>query len=638
MKKNKLLLHYFWFVTIFSILLFFQSCNNNKTSNNNLDITHLKNWQICFLEDAIPAEKYAAKEFQRWYKSATGISLPIKTIKEYPEEGKFIFLGDTKELKGFSNKDDTISFGSEDLFIDINLNSIIITGGRPRGTLYGVYSFFERYLDIKFLTPEHTYIPKLKNRLVAVPENFTYHPPLQFRLSYYGETLRNPDFAVRLRNNKQINGDKFEDLELNTKLGRVNHSFLRQIPGSKYGTDHPEYFALHDGVRKYNTEVSENDVQPCLSNSEVLKIVTQSVLDELKENPGQIFVKVAQNDNDNFCECPSCKAIDKKEGSHSGSLIKFVNAVADKVAEKYPDVTVGTFAYWYSRTPPKNIRPHKNVLIQLCSIECSEIFSLDDHRSSRNVEFVKDIEGWSRICNNINIWTYNTNFHNYLLPCPNLWNIESNIRFFVKNHAKGIFMQGQGNNTGGAFSDLRNYVTSKLLWNPQLSGEALIDEFLTLHYKSAAPPIRKWLILLRNSALKKGIEKDSNCFATPSDYGITPQVAQAGIKAFDEAMKLADNEEIRKRVEKASIAAYRAAAGDMPFLFSGGKHNLWKKGLWKPEGKLSNEAAKNARPYMHKLIELCKKYDVSRWSESWTIEEALPLLRNVFGLEKGESF
>lgn len=610
---------------------------NNKTEK--LDISNLEGWEIAITKDAIPNEKYAAKEFQHLYKSATGIHLPVKVLKEFPAKGNIIFLGDTKKLNIIGQGADTLSFGSEDLLININLNSIIITGGRPRGTLYGVYTFFERYLNIRFLTPEHTHIPTLEKQLVTVPENYVYHPPLQFRLSYYGETLQNPAFAVRLRNNKQINSEKLGNLDVNTKLGRVNHTFFRQISAGKYGNEHPEYFALHDGKRRNKVEFNEGfEVQPCLTNPDVIEIVTQSVLNELKENPGQSFVSVAQNDNAYFCACPECRAIDEKEGAQSGSVIQFVNAVADQVAEKYPDVTVGTFAYWYSRTPPKNIRPRENVLIQLCSIECSQIFPLDDSRSPLNKEFVKDVEGWSQICDNINIWTYNTNFHNYLLPCPNWWNVEPNVRFFVRNHARGIFMQGQGNNTGGAFSELSNYVSSMLLWNPELSGEDLIDEFLTLHYGKAAPPIKEWLMLLHRSALERGVKEDKNCFAQPADYGITPQVARAGIEAFGKAMELAENEEVRARVEKASVYAYRAAVGDLPFLLSGHRHSMWKKGDWNPEERLSPEAAEQVRPYMHNLVELCKKYEIPRWSENWTMDEALIIWRKVFGMKDGEAF
>lgn len=225
--------------------------------------------------------------------------------------------------------------GQEDLFIDIQQNNIVITGGQPRGTLYGVYSFLEKYLDIRFLTSEHTYIPKLKNKLIKLPANYIYRPPLQFRLSYYGETLRNPEFAVRLRNNAQIRSDDIEKLGDNSQLGRVNHSFYHQISSSEYGKEHPEYFALHDGIRRNKAKFSEAfEIQPCLSNPDVLDIVVESVVDELKSNPGRSFISVAQNDNRFYCQCSDCVAIDKQEESQSGSLLQFVNSVAERVEKK----------------------------------------------------------------------------------------------------------------------------------------------------------------------------------------------------------------------------------------------------------------------------------------------------------------
>ena len=39
-----------------------------------------------------------------------------------------------------------------------------------------------------------------------------------------------------------------------------------------------------------------------------------------------------------------------------------------------------------------------------------------------------------------------------------------------------------------------------------------------------------------------------------------------------------------------------------------------------------DEIAKK-EPYMRKLLALCKKHDVDRWSEGWSIEQATPILQ-----------
>ena len=76
---------------------------------------------------------------------------------------------------------------------------------------------------------------------------------------------------------------------------------------------------------------------------------------------------VSQNDGKLYCQCEKCTGIDKREESHMGVLLNFVNKVADGVGKKYPDVKIGTLAYQYSHKPPKNIRPRDNVQINLCA-------------------------------------------------------------------------------------------------------------------------------------------------------------------------------------------------------------------------------------------------------------------------------
>ena len=112
----------------------------------------------------------------------------------------------------------------------------------------------------------------------------SYHPPLLFRWSYYGENSRDPAFAARLRVNTVT-----DDAKLGGRTGQslIGHSFGTQIPTSKYGKDHPEYFALRDGKRLS----SGNDwyeSQPCLTHPDVLDIVTRAVLDELKAHPERV--------------------------------------------------------------------------------------------------------------------------------------------------------------------------------------------------------------------------------------------------------------------------------------------------------------------------------------------------------------
>ena len=589
-----------------------------------VDLAAMQDWDIVTANDAIPSEVYAAKEFQKFFAEASGVKLPIVTAADRPDGHVFIGLGEALRSSnvGFA----TDEMGDEDLRIIVRDGNIAIAGGRLRGTLYGVYTFLEDYLGVRFLTHDHTHVPPVGDRRVVKPVDRSYHPPLKMRLPYAGEIQMNPVFAARLRCNTVTRGANLGGV---TSMVVINHSFTRQISSRKYGREHPEYYCLINGKRLAQVNDDAYDNEPCLTNPNVLKIVTQAVLEEIKQNPHRENFSVSQNDNDKYCRCRKCAAIDRREGTPMGSILTFVNAVADKVAKTHPNVKIGTLSYWYSRKPPKRLKPRPNVMIQLCSIECSVVQPIKSRKTQKNALFYRDLVAWGRICDKISIWNYNTNFRNYLLPCPNLRVIEPNIRLFVANKAVGVLMQGPGGALGGEMSDLRNYVTSRLLWDCNLSGNKLISEFLRLHYGKAAKSIGRFIKLVHDNAEARGITQ--NCFGDAKDYGIDKRIVQAGLKAFARARRLADDDVVLARVEKASVCAYRAAMEEAWLWMSANKNKL-------TQVKMPPRMAKRTRRYTKRLFELCEKHGVTNWSEVVKVNTVRELMRKAYGLKEGESF
>lgn len=582
-----------------------------------VDLAKLTGWTIVVGADAIPSESYAAEEFRSILAQASGIDLPVVTTSD--QNRQLVLIGPSKMLSDLFPDLDTAAMGPEDLRIVVRDDVIAIAGGRPRGTLYGVYTFLEDYLGVRFLTVDHTHVPRLPDTAMVGPLDRHYSPPLSFRWSYYGETNHSPLLAARLRVNAVGGDDKYGG---KTGQSLINHTFGSQIPTAKYGAEHPEYFALRDGQRLAGGSNDWFDTEPCLTNPDVLKIVTRAVLDELRAHPEKENVSVSQNDNAKNCLCSDCRAIDDREGTPMGSLLEFVNAVAEEVAKEHPDVMVGTLSYWYTRKPPQTIRPRPNVQIQLCSIECCMIHPINDPTCEKNVQFCHDMDEWGQLTQNIFIWNYNTNFSNYLLPCPNLRVIEPNIRHFVAKGAKGVFMQAAGNSTGAELSDLRNYVMAGLLWDPSRSGQKLIDEFLDLHFGKTAPPIRRFINMYHDHCEANGIHR--NCFGPAVDYGIDSDIAQAAMDAFTEAFALADSDAVKLRVEKASICAYRAAIDP-----------AWEASSDQP---LATAEVERLRPLVRKLFELCARFEVPMFSEGTTIDEAKQRLRANLGLGESDEF
>ena len=185
----------------------------------------------------------------------------------------------------------------------------------------------------------------------------------------------------------------------------------------------------------------------------------------LRENPLATSIQVSQNDWSNPCRCTKCAAIDNENGSHAGTNIYFANKIAEGIESEFPNVHIDTFAYQYTRKTPSKIRPRKNVLVRLCTIECSILRPLDSG-NPLNEAFVRDMKEWAKITKNLFIWDYVTNFRSYMMPCPNLNALAPNLRFFAENSAAGVFEQGDAFCSAGDFVLMRNWVISHLMWNP----------------------------------------------------------------------------------------------------------------------------------------------------------------------------
>jgi hypothetical protein len=271
------------------------------------------------------------------------------------------------------------------------------------------------------------------------------------------------------------------------------HTFDRLLPSARYGSEHPEYYSWFNG-RRHPGKAS----QWCLTNPDVLEIVAARLDSIFKVYPHQRLISVSQNDgNYTYCQCDRCKAIDEREGAPSGSLIHFLNQLADR----FPDKEISTLAYLYTMKPPKHVKPRPNVNIMLCSIDCDREVSLTENASGR--EFMQAMEGWSRISDNIFVWDYGINFDNYLVPFPNFHILADNIRLFRKHHATMHFSQIAGSR-GGDFAEMRAWLVSKLMWNPECDTDSLMHVFLDKYYDKAAPFLYRYIKVMEGALIGSG--------------------------------------------------------------------------------------------------------------------------------------
>ncbi len=567
-------------------------------------------WKIVCDSNAAPSERYAAEQFQLLFKGLTGTELAVVTSLTVGE-GAILIGPDAASKAGLPPIGKGVD--EETLRIQVDQRSVAIDGGRPRGTLYGVYEFFEELCGVRYLTFDDTYYPPDAHSKVIALGTRQFTPKFAFRWSYYGETNQNPEFAARLHTNTVTDKPELGGI---TGYHLVNHCVAYLVPPAVYGKSHPEYYAEVNGKRIWDT-TDGGGPQLCLTNPKVRDVLAAAIEEEIQKNPDQRNFNIAQMDNANYCTCPNCKALDDREGSHAGTMIAFVNSVAEIVEKKHPNVLLSTFAYWYTRKPPKTIRPRHNVMVQLCSIECCTLHAIDDPSCALNREFCHDMKVWNRLCDKLFIWHYNTNFSAYTLPFPNLRSIGKSVSYFAKHSGRGVFMQAAGNGFSTEMSDLRNYVMSRCLWKPGRDSWAEAIEFCKLHYRESADPIIAYLTDLHDRVQAAGAHP--TCFSTESTLCVTPDSARRMMAYFNEAISLAKSDVVRDRVEKASLCVNRAA-------LSGSSIDLvYADDVCKPDltGLDPN--------LLDTYVAMCKKFGVTMESEGISTESYISGIRNFYG-------
>jgi hypothetical protein len=511
-------------------------------------------YRISLAANASESEKWAAKELQHWLMEISGVELPL-VAEDSTFHGPQIFIGTpTFAPSGSSSSHfptltpsylpssqsslSTTEPASQESFRYFNLGpSIYITGGQQRGTMYGVFEFLERELGCRWYTPTVSIIPK-RQELKFVWFDHAEKPGVRVRNDFYFEAF-DPTWAAR---NKMNGAMGYREQPGGIESYWSVHTFFPLMPPDEFYKKHPEYYSLIDGKRIFER------AQLCLSNPDVLRIMTDRIRKRMRESPEYLIYDVSQNDWYNPCQCDKCQAIAKEKGGESAVVIWFVNQVAEAIEKEFPDKFIGTLAYQYTRTPPKNISPRNNVVVRLCSIECC--FAHDFKSCPENKSFLEDLKGWSAIAPHMYIWDYVVNFGHYVMPYPNFRVLQSNIQSFRDNNAIGIMEQAAYQSRGGEFSELRAYLISKLLWNPECNTEAVINDFMSGYYGRAGKFIRQYFDLLHNR-----ITPDTHIHLglTPGDLIFSDDFVQQSYDLFREAIKVADNDDIVRRVEMCSL-------------------------------------------------------------------------------------
>ena len=487
-------------------------------------------YTIVIADDAIPAEQSAAKELAQHLEQMSGATLPITTAEDFGG-GRVIALGPSPISKRLAPNVDWNGLGKEEYVIRTVGRNVVIAGGRPRGTLYGVYELLQKQLGCRWFTPDTSFVPKRKTITIRRQDavgnlSFKHREPWMYvggapRTGYWWRDHFDWAYVARtrhsgqaVRHQLQLTSNEYGGL---VKISHWGHNFKELVPAAKYANDHPEYFALYKEQR-----TTSGDLALCLTHPDVAAIAAQSMRTWMREDPGADQFFIGQPDSGKRCQCLKCNQAYEKysrvnsipamrgssadlaiHGGFAGVLLQFANEIANKVEQDFPNNKIGIFLYESSLIAPKNItKVHKNLLMWFCAagwtsgsgIRCS---CHPIHKGPTNKvfwDFPKLLADWKKVAPQADFFVYEY-FVPWHLGLPHdLFTIPETVRWYHRHGVKGIFIDSV-KEIQSCFGFLRYWLWMQMLNDVNFDFEKGYDEFLTAYYGEAASQVHQFIKL-----------------------------------------------------------------------------------------------------------------------------------------------
>lgn len=518
------------------------SCDDASVNGGNNDLTIVRNgesdYKIVVPKEGTLCENFAAKELQDFIEQATGAKLPIVSDDgvRFSKYSSLISLGETSLLE-----DAKINVEDSDLKLDGFVmktigKQVFICGARDRGTLYGSYDFLEKFLGVRFFTPEITKVPETDN--LEMPQTDVKEiPSINVRDYYIPESDRDMLYTTRQRmvalygaNYDEYGGTMYRDMHVSA------HNMLELCNYNLYKDDHADWFydngsvtdiCLSKGLTADGQPDPSYEISPWSVCLETLK-------KQIKDNPEINYFSVCQNDIPFGCPCSLCEERSAtNRGGRSGTLLRFVNALSNEldkwIKEEYPEgrqIKLVTFAYAHTANPPVDdqgnwyVEPNDNIVIWLAT-SLNYAYSLDDERQEK--AFSEKISVWRAKAKSFFYWDYRVNFREYWWYMPGLTTLQNDIRYLAEINTEYAFLEAASGSTSDPCTwqnQLKAYLAGKLMWNTEADVVAIINEYLEGVYGDSAAVVKEMLNLFEDNYERlRQDETVRNEFGIDHEYG-----------------------------------------------------------------------------------------------------------------------
>ena len=378
------------------------------------------------------------------------------------------------------------------------------------GTVNAVYTFLQKYLDVRWLWPGELGIDVIERDTIEFePFAYRYHPQIRDRSAIFNFS------GVMRRNGNSHQWTRFQRLQLGSLWVETWHAFNTWY--DRFHETHPEYFAMQpDGTR--GGWPSAGSSKLCVSNPGVAYLwLHDEVTEQLKRNPNKQVFNAAFNDGSyqGFCICEGCRSWDHQDGelmafawsgvaqryvSMTDRYVTFTNKCAELLERRYPneDYYVSNFAYGNTRPAPVEARPADNVIFAGVfnfhnRHNINDRTTADEHKQMFLDWASRDIPNFA--------WRPNLGAAaGWQLGMPNVAprRVIEDFRLAAENGVMSISFDSVWETwpTQGP----HYYMMAQMAWNPYADGEAILQDYYKRAFGPAVEPMTEyWELMARTS-------------------------------------------------------------------------------------------------------------------------------------------
>ena len=400
----------------------------------------------------------AAFFLQNVVKKSTGAVLPITTI---PTK-KMVSINIGKTDFVISQNIDLRSL-DEDGFLLTKADSqnFVILGGTDWGTEYGVYAFLEKFGDVVDLMPGDIGFDIPSHASLKVPDIRIVDNPV-----YLSRQLSPIDITVDYplgkwgRFNRQRNRIFF------------HHNLWNLFDPKEYFKTNPDFYPL---VNNRSEMPKGTEWQPNFSAPGIADSASKKIIRYFRQNPSISSYSLGMNDFSIFDQSANSR-LRRIGGKNylgyedvSNDYFEWANDVVEKVTRFFPDKKFGLLAYENISTPPsKNvgIDPHIVPFLTYERMRWSDsTLKKQGHLLTKN---------WASLANSLGWYDYTYGL-DYLAPRVWFHEMQDYLIWGSKNKVKYYYAELYPNWGEGP----KAWVQNKLLWNPYLNVDSLLNIWYT---------------------------------------------------------------------------------------------------------------------------------------------------------------